>query len=174
MPRIVMDLGDKKQEARCRGGAYVAQSRPETEADFAYAATVTLERLTAIGKGKAAELLREELDALAVRADRTAVKYAALMEDVNFEALLHWAEVCAAANGIVPPYLLPVEVAAPAEATDNSMDVEPNVSSRLPKRPIAASAATCKRFASALSGCSSSGVPLHEKPVSHAADSDSD
>ena len=83
-------------------------------------------------------------------------------------ALLHWAEVCAAANGIVPPYLLPAEAAAPAEATGKSMDVEPNVSSRVLKRPIAASAATCKRFASA------SGVPSHEKPVYYAADSDSD
>lgn len=111
--RIVIDLGEAKNECNARGGAYVAQSRPETAADFAYSTPVTLDRLAAIGTGKSSQVLRTELDALAVRARRTAAKYAVLAEERNFDALLQWAEGVAQSHGIVAPYLTPPALPPP-------------------------------------------------------------
>ena len=106
VPRMAIDFGTKKTETNQRGLAYVAQSRPEEMGDFVYSTPPTLDRLTAVGKGKKMEPLRAELDAMAERAKATTDRYAALVTDANYEALLQWAEAQGRARGIVPPYAL--------------------------------------------------------------------
>lgn len=98
--RIGIDLGEAKFESSSRGAAYVAQSRPQTEDDFAYTSPVDLERFTCIGKGKEAAELRVELQRLEARAGQTREKYKQLLLNGSYESLLQWAEKKAFENGV--------------------------------------------------------------------------
>lgn len=86
----------------CPGLSMVAQSRPQSKADFCYTAPVTLDRLSVCGTGKGANQLHAAEAAFAAQAEQSD---ALAFSQEDYEKLLHWAEQYAKdTHGIVPSW----------------------------------------------------------------------
>ena len=98
--RLACDLGEPKLEGSpsFRNAALVAVSRCRTKDDIAFASAVTLERLSACGRGKAAGKLTAAMERFRAIAASNESEMAAL-ED-NFDLLLNWAVGKARARGM--------------------------------------------------------------------------
>ena len=139
--RIGISMGAPSVEARARGLSYVAQSRPQGTADFAYVKPFDRERLAAIGTGEKATQLKAKMAAFESRQSADATT---LLSEGFYEPLLRWAEDYALyVHGIHAPWRMPPaepeQAPSPADNApppgDVPMDDAPMAPPRSPMAP---------------------------------------